>query len=33
MSEKILMIGSSGQIGTELVMELRKMYGNKNVIA
>lgn len=33
MSEKILIIGSSGQIGTELVMELRKMYGNQNVIA
>ena len=31
--ERILIIGSSGQIGTELVMELRKMYGNKNVIA
>lgn len=33
MSEKILIIGSSGQIGTELVMELRKMYGEQNVIA
>ena len=33
MSEKILIIGSSGQIGTELVMELRKIYGNQNVIA
>ena len=33
MSEKILVIGSSGQIGTELVMELRKMYGEQNVIA
>ena len=33
MSEKILIIGSSGQIGTELVMELRKMYGDQNVIA
>ena len=32
MSEKILIIGSSGQIGTELVMELRKMYGDQNVI-
>tara|TARA_B100000959_G_scaffold268067_1_gene312340 strand:+ start:821 stop:1777 length:957 start_codon:yes stop_codon:yes gene_type:complete len=31
--EKILIIGSSGQIGTELVIELRKMYGNDNVIA
>ena len=33
MSDKILVIGSSGQIGTELVMELRKMYGEQNVIA
>ena len=33
MSERILIIGSSGQIGTELVIELRKMYGNENVIA
>ena len=33
MKERILIIGSSGQIGTELVMELRKMYGNDNVIA
>ena len=33
MSEKILIIGSSGHIGTELVMELRKMYGEQNVIA
>ena len=33
MSEKVLIIGSSGQIGTELVMELRKMYGDQNVIA
>ena len=33
MREKILIIGSSGQIGTELVMELRKKYGNENVIA
>ena len=31
--ERILIIGSSGQIGTELVMELRKMYGDDNVIA
>ncbi|MCB9173037.1 MAG: NAD-dependent epimerase/dehydratase family protein [Flavobacteriales bacterium] len=29
----ILVIGSSGQIGTELVEELRKIYGNDNVIA
>jgi nucleoside-diphosphate-sugar epimerase len=31
--EKILIIGSSGQIGTELVIELREMYGSDNVIA
>ncbi|MBL28226.1 MAG: NAD-dependent epimerase [Rhodospirillaceae bacterium] len=33
MSERILIIGSSGQIGTELVIELRRMYGDENVIA
>ena len=33
MKERILIIGSSGQIGTELVMELRSLYGNNNVIA
>ena len=33
MSDKILIIGSSGQIGTELVISLRKIYGNENVIA
>ena len=33
MKERILIIGSSGQIGTELVMELRSIYGNNNVIA
>ncbi len=31
--EKIIVIGSSGQIGTELVMELRSKYGNDNVVA
>lgn len=31
--EKILIIGASGQIGVELTMALRKMYGNSNVIA
>lgn len=31
--EKILVIGSSGQIGTELVAELRNTYGNDAVIA
>ena len=33
MKERVLIIGSSGQIGTELVMELRRMYGNENVVA
>ncbi len=33
MVDKILVIGSSGQIGTELVEELRKKYGNENVVA
>lgn len=33
MNEKILVIGSSGQIGTELVEALRKQYGNSNIIA
>lgn len=33
MAEVILVIGSSGQIGTELVMKLREMYGNEHVIA
>ncbi len=33
MNSKILIIGSSGQIGTELVLSLRKIYGNENVIA
>lgn len=33
MQERILIIGSSGQIGTDLVIELRKIYGNENVIA
>lgn len=31
--KKILVIGSTGQIGTDLTMELRKKYGNENVIA
>jgi nucleoside-diphosphate-sugar epimerase len=29
----ILIIGASGQIGTELTMQLRKKYGNQNVVA
>ena len=33
MEGKVLVIGSSGQIGTELVEELRKKYGNENVVA
>ena len=33
MNDRILIIGSSGQIGTSLVMKLRKIYGNDNVIA
>lgn len=33
MTEKILVIGSSGQIGTELVQELRNIYGADNVVA
>ncbi len=31
--KKILVIGSVGQIGSELTLELRKIYGNENVIA
>ena len=31
--DKILVIGASGQIGVELTLALRKMYGNANVIA
>jgi nucleoside-diphosphate-sugar epimerase len=31
--EKILVIGASGQIGVELTLELRKIYGGSNVIA
>jgi len=33
MRDNILVIGSSGQIGTELVIELRKIYGNDHVVA
>ena len=33
MKDTILVIGSSGQIGTELVNKLRSVYGNSNVIA
>ena len=31
--EKILVIGASGQIGVELTLALRNMYGNANVVA
>lgn len=31
--EKILVIGASGQIGVELTLALRKIYGNGNVVA
>ena len=31
--EKILVIGCSGQIGSELTLELRKIYGDANVVA
>jgi len=33
MSDKILILGASGQIGTELTLKLREVYGNENVIA
>lgn len=32
-TENILVVGSNGQIGTELVAELRKIYGQLNVVA
>ncbi|HRS54622.1 MAG TPA: NAD-dependent epimerase/dehydratase family protein [Bacteroidales bacterium] len=31
--DKILVIGAVGQIGSELTLELRKLYGNENVVA
>ena len=31
--EHILIIGATGQIGSELTMELRQRYGNANVVA
>ena len=33
LKEKILVIGASGQIGVELTLALRKMYGESNVLA
>ncbi|RZL20350.1 MAG: NAD-dependent epimerase/dehydratase family protein [Pedobacter sp.] len=33
MTEKIIVLGSNGQIGTELVTALRKSYGESNVVA
>ncbi|MGY4386657.1 nucleoside-diphosphate-sugar epimerase [Pedobacter sp. UYP24] len=33
MAEKIIVLGSNGQIGTELVTALRKSYGESNVVA
>jgi len=30
--EKILVVGAAGQIGSEFILTLRKMYGNNNVI-
>ena len=33
METRILIIGASGQIGTELTLKLREIYGDKNVIA
>ncbi len=32
-SKKILIIGASGQIGSELTLKLRALYGNDNVVA
>ena len=31
--DTILVVGASGQIGTELVIQLRSIYGNSSVIA
>jgi len=33
LKEKVLVIGASGQIGVELTLALRKIYGNSNVVA
>ena len=31
--KKVLVIGATGQIGSELTMELRRIYGGANVVA
>lgn len=31
--KKVLVVGSTGQIGSELTMELRRRYGNDNIVA
>jgi UDP-glucose 4-epimerase len=33
MENKILILGASGQIGTELTLKLRQIYGNSSVVA
>lgn len=33
MTERILIIGAAGQIGSELTVELRRLFGNENVFA
>ena len=33
MENRILVLGASGQIGTELTQKLRELYGNQHVIA
>ena len=33
MDKRILVLGASGQIGTELTQKLRELYGNSNVVA
>ena len=33
MTDKILIVGACGQIGVELTLALRKLYGGDNVIA
>ena len=33
MRDSILILGACGQIGTELTLKLRKIYGAENVVA